>query len=414
MNVLFSYPFCGLGGVETVLLTRAGQLRRMGIGAEVVFSDFYGEGGRTLPGGEGVRVGIDAETVAREASERSIDVVVAVDFPDLVDALGKSRFTGAVLFETHTSHVDLARNFYRGASSKYVRRVVVPSAFNAMRVLTIGTHDAYLALIPNPLDIQAFSPRSSRQLEIAFGSLPDGPVLLWIGRLEPEKNPKEFIALASAVMAARPTVSAIVIGDVPHDPEEAQAVQESVPAELRHRFDFHDYVPYVQIPLYYSLAAATEGCFVSTSKAESVPMVLLEATACGCPVLTTRVGGVEEIVADGETGMLYNVGDVDGGIRQLEAILGDSAATRHRVLKGLHQVRSRHAVERSADLYARLLDDVVAEMNPQRATSVGRPDSGASWMAARLRQTTDMLRRTNSELEELAGRRGWEDPSREQ
>jgi len=309
----------------------------------------------------------------------------------------------------------LARNFYRGASSKYVRRVVVPSAFNAMRVLTIGTHDAHLALIPNPVDIHAFSPRSSRQLETAFGSLPDGPVLLWIGRLEPEKNPKEFIALASAVMAARPTVSAIVIGDVvPHDPEEAQAVKGSVPAELHHRFDFHDYIPYVQIPLYYSLAAATDGCFVSTSKAEAVPMVLLEATACGCPVLTTRVGGVEEIVADEETGTLYEVGDVDGGIRQLEAILGDPAATRHRVLKGLHRVRSRHAVERSAELYARLLDDVVAEMNPDGATSVGRPNTGASWMAARLRQTTDMLRLTNSELEELAGRRGWEDPSREQ
>ena len=98
----------------------------MGVDAEVVFSEYYGEGGRTLPAGIGVRVGIDAGAVAREASERSLDIVVAVDFPDLVDALGESRFAGSVMFETHTSQIDSARSFYRGAQSQYVRRVVVP------------------------------------------------------------------------------------------------------------------------------------------------------------------------------------------------------------------------------------------------------------------------------------------------
>ena len=283
-----------------------------------------------------------------------------------------------------------------------------------MRVLTIGSHDAHLALIPNPVDIFAFSPRSNKQLEGAFGSLPDGPVLLWIGRLESEKNAVEFIELASAVMAAHPTVSAIVIGDAPHDPGDAEAVRRSVPDELGHRFHFHEYIPYVQMPVYYSLAAATGGCFVSTSRAEAVLMVLLEAAACGCPVLATRVGGVEEIVIDGETGLLYEVGDVERGIQQLEAILADRAGTRQRVLNGLHLVRGRHAVERVGEIYARLLNDVVAETNPRGAKGVGRPSNGVSWMAARLRETTDMLRRTNSELEELAGPRGWQDPSREQ
>ena len=88
-----------------MLLTRATQLRRMGVDAEVVFSEYYGEGGRTLPAGIGVRVGIDAGAVAREASERSLDIVVAVDFPDLVDALGESSFCRiSHVRDTHLAH----------------------------------------------------------------------------------------------------------------------------------------------------------------------------------------------------------------------------------------------------------------------------------------------------------------------
>ena len=59
------------------------------------------------------------------------------------------------------------------------------------------------------------------------------------------------------------------------------------------------------------------------SELESFGLAALEAMACKVPSIATRVGGVPELIDDGETGLLYEVGDIDGMAQGALSLLGD-------------------------------------------------------------------------------------------
>jgi len=61
------------------------------------------------------------------------------------------------------------------------------------------------------------------------------------------------------------------------------------------------------------------------SELESFGLAALEAMACKVPPIATRVGGVPELIDDGETGLLYNVGDVDAMAAGALSLLNDAA-----------------------------------------------------------------------------------------
>lgn len=79
--------------------------------------------------------------------------------------------------------------------------------------------------------------------------------------------------------------------------------------------------PQLMIRHYLSIADA----LLLPSQSESFGLVALEAMACNVPVIATRVGGIPEVVVDGETGFLYEVGDVDGMSKGMIRILTDSS-----------------------------------------------------------------------------------------
>jgi glycosyltransferase involved in cell wall biosynthesis len=64
---------------------------------------------------------------------------------------------------------------------------------------------------------------------------------------------------------------------------------------------------------------------VLSSRSEGLANVVLEAMACGTPIVSSRCGGAEEVIEDGRSGLLYDVGDIDGLARALEVILTQPA-----------------------------------------------------------------------------------------
>jgi glycosyltransferase involved in cell wall biosynthesis len=83
---------------------------------------------------------------------------------------------------------------------------------------------------------------------------------------------------------------------------------------------------------------------VLPSRAEAMPMFLVEALAAGCAVIGTAVGGVPDLLDGGRLGMLVDAGDVAGLVAALETLTRDEA------LRGsFGEVGRRHVVAQSAD-----------------------------------------------------------------
>ena len=131
------------------------------------------------------------------------------------------------------------------------------------------------------------------------GSAPDGSVVT-VARLSPEKDIANLVQAAAIVRQSDPDLRIEVAGDGPCRGELGRLVGElGLDGCVSFLGEIHD-VPAL---------LARGAIFVLPSRSEGISLTLLEAMACGLPVVATRVGGTPEVVVDGETGLLVPPAD---------------------------------------------------------------------------------------------------------
>jgi glycosyltransferase involved in cell wall biosynthesis len=126
-----------------------------------------------------------------------------------------------------------------------------------------------------------------------------GPVIGFVGRIEPRKGVLDLIAAAPAIRAGAPGAGVVVVGDDPWDAFPDYLAQVRASDEVVH------------VPWHENAAGLMRhfDVLVAPSRQEPFGTVLSEAMAVGTPVVATRVGGLAEVVDDGVTGLLVEPGD---------------------------------------------------------------------------------------------------------
>jgi glycosyltransferase involved in cell wall biosynthesis len=165
-------------------------------------------------------------------------------------------------------------------------------------------------VIRNGIAVERFQQRPDPELrrELAAGS--DDLLFLTTARLDLQKGLDVLLHAAGSVGGARFLVAGT--GD-----EHARLEREAAALGLGERLLFlghRDDIP--------ALLAATDA-FVLPSLFEGTPLALLEAMAAGKPVVTSAIPGTDELVADGETGLLVPAGDADALAAALRRIVAD-------------------------------------------------------------------------------------------
>lgn len=162
---------------------------------------------------------------------------------------------------------------------------------------------------------QAVVIRNAVDTSAAARAVPAGgpPLLVSVGRL---KEPKDFLTLVRAAGRLHGDFRLRVLGD---GPDRAEVVAEIEQLGLRDRVELAGEVD--DVPRHLAAADA----FVLSSRSEGMPMSILEAMAAGLPVVATRVGGIAELVADGETGLLVPAGDAAALAAALQRLVDDEA-----------------------------------------------------------------------------------------
>ena len=108
---------------------------------------------------------------------------------------------------------------------------------------------------------------------------------------------------------------------------------------------------------------------VLTSEHEGMPVSLMEAAACGVPVVATRVGGVPELVRDGETGLLAPAGDAAALADALAKMLGDASWRARLGAEARRRAEENFSVRHQGDQLLALWAEVLADGTPGRSAS---------------------------------------------
>jgi len=187
-----------------------------------------------------------------------------------------------------------------------------------------GAEAARIAVIPCGVDTTLFRPGDSVESRRRLG-LDGGPVVLYVGRLEPIKGLDTlFDAIASLRAGGLPVALLVVGGDTDESPAGHEAHLRGRIRELGLSTSVRFLGPQPQDVLreYYVAADVT----VLPSYYESFGMVALEAMACRSPVVGSRVGGLTTTVRDGVTGYLVPEGDAAALAQRLADLITDPDA----------------------------------------------------------------------------------------
>jgi D-inositol-3-phosphate glycosyltransferase len=184
-----------------------------------------------------------------------------------------------------------------------------------------GADPARIEIITPGVDHQVFSP-GDRGAARRHEALPAGPIVLFVGRLQPLKG-ADLAVRALAELADRRATLVIIGG--PSGPDGAAEVESlhALVADLglEHRVRFVAPQPHDQLADYYR---AADVCVVP-SRTESFGLVALEAAACGTPVVAADVGGLRYLVDDGVTGYLVAEREPGAYAELIDRVLRDDS-----------------------------------------------------------------------------------------
>lgn len=187
----------------------------------------------------------------------------------------------------------------------------------------LGVPADRLHVLRNGVDTDRFAPRDPADCRQRLGLGP-GPVLLAVANLVELKGHALMIDAMPQVLLQHPQATLVCVGEG----EERPALQAQVAARgLQDRVVFAGARPNEQLADWYSAADV----LLLASSREGWPNVLLEAMACGTPVIATRVGGTPEIVTDPAVGTLLptrDAGAIARSVLDRLAAPADRAAVR--------------------------------------------------------------------------------------
>jgi D-inositol-3-phosphate glycosyltransferase len=220
-----------------------------------------------------------------------------------------------------------------------------------------GAAPERIAIVPPGVDHAFFGPGESRQARRALG-LPDhGPLLLFVGRIQPLKG--THLAIESlAALRERGTEATLVVVGGPSGAQGQETLDDLVrladERSVSQAVIFRPAQPHELLSSYYRAADVT----VVPSRSESFGLVALESLACGTPVVASAVGGLTTLVHDGVTGALIDGGDADAYATAIEQITSEPIrATRYSTAAVLDA--RRYTWRAAAKRLDRLFEDLV-------------------------------------------------------
>jgi glycosyltransferase involved in cell wall biosynthesis len=298
----------GMGGLDRYYFDLVRALPAVGTQVKgYVFGDTGGTDGITNFAADGASL-LGRWAGLRSAvagSMRESDVVVshfASHAFGMLDQIGKKPFVvhfhGPWASESAAEgagalSVAAKRTLERIVYSRGARFIVLSKAFGLILEREYGVPQSAIRVVPGGVDVRRFAGVGSReQARRRLGWPADRPTVVTVRRLVRAKGLENLIEATKTIRARIPDVLVVIAGTGPLESELKRRVAEG---GLEHNVRFEGFVADEALP---SVYRAADLFVVPTITLEGFGLVVIEALACGTPVVVTPVGGLPEVVAE--------------------------------------------------------------------------------------------------------------------
>lgn len=270
----------------------------------------------------------------------------------LLLVLLSSKLTSAIPVLRITSNTpETAVHQERNKLNKVIKRIIYPtvwriSMLNAEGVICVSSYlkdlvvsyGAKNVLVASQgVDLDNFKPKEvAKEYD-----------LLFVGRISKEKNLTMLLDAFKELKKDYRDLKLCVVGEGPEKDELKKKYGEK-------DIYFEGYVNHSNLQDYYNKSKI----LVLTSLSEGFPTVIMEAMACGLPVVATNVGGVPEIIAHGKTGFLVDPNDLRDLKERIKSLLINEDIRRDMGNKALKCIKNHHSLSVVSKKYDEFLSDL--------------------------------------------------------
>jgi glycosyltransferase involved in cell wall biosynthesis len=330
--MLTDYFYPHVGGVEKVVLEISKRLSEMGCKVAVLTLNIDKKDNFENLGSLGIHrtawsinlsrvIGVQL-AVSLSAPFRLLKVV-KTEKPDVIHANNRFFFTTmlAVLLKrimnrplVTTLHIGPVpsggvMNWLISIYEKVISKIIVNHSDKIIAVsiavknhaIFLGAAPSKVVVIPNGVDLDEFVPRLPTDENESTRDDNDKIKVLFVGRLIYDKGVQCLIEAAPKILAKNPHVEFVLVGEGPLERKLRKLAQH---AGVMYAFEFAG--------TSLDVAGVMKACnvFVLPSMREGGrPLVVMEAMACGLPVIVTRVPGIDEIITNNQDGILIDIND---------------------------------------------------------------------------------------------------------
>ena len=256
---------------------------------------------------------------------------------------------------------------YRLVAARAAAMVAVSQDLRHFFCRVTGVNTKSVQVIHNGVDTELTSDKKrNTELLKAAGIPANASVIGTVGNLYPVKGHIHLIRALPSILRHRPETYAVILG--------RGEMEEALGAEARslgiqnrvhllgYREDAHQWLSVMDV-------------FALPSLSEGLPLSLLEAMAVGIPTVVTRVGGMPEVVRDGQTGFIVPPAEPDALASKILFLLKNPDIASKVGAAGRHHIRERFSLGRMVEEYRGLYHEALASTTPGKIQRVDSLES---------------------------------------
>ncbi len=194
--------------------------------------------------------------------------------------------------------------------------IICESKHFADQIIANGISEHLITILPNGIDLEKFKPLDKNTTREQLGISIEQKVLLNVGSLGRYKGQRDLINTLPAILSEHADVHTVIVGEGEFRSQLERTIEQ---LNLKDKVTLAGFQVEEKIIKWLNAA----DIFVFPSLREGTPNALLEAMACGLPVVTTSVGAIPEIVSDGINGMLIPAGSPGKFVEAVNSLLQD-------------------------------------------------------------------------------------------